>query len=182
MITFGYARVSTTDQNADRQLAVLKHCDHVFTDKASGKSIDRPELNKLIAKLRSGDRLEVKSIDRLARNTKELLTLVEQLTNEGVIIRFLDNNMTFDNSPSSKLILTMMGAVAEFERNMIRQRQAEGIECAKARGAFKGRAVNTELHNNIKHYLTRGMKAAEVAKLCECSLPTVYKIKKEIGI
>ena len=127
----GYIRVSSVDQNSDRQLSDTS-LDVVFEDKCSGKDTQRPQLKACLRHLRSGDALHVHSIDRLARNLKDLQTLVEELTGRGVTIRFNKENLTFtgDANPMQKLMLQMMGAFAEFERSMIRERQREGIAAA----------------------------------------------------
>lgn len=180
---FGYARVSTKDQNLERQMTVLNPlCDKVLTEKLSGKSTnDRPELQKLISHLRNGDTLIVKSIDRLARNTKDLLELVDQLIEQGVIVKFLDNCTTFDNSPASRLILTMMGAVAEFERGIIASRRDEGISIAKVAGKYKGKQKNLVLHDRIKDMIKTGKYSPdEIAKLCDCGRATVFRVKKNM--
>lgn len=140
MKTFGYVRVSSKDQNEARQVEVLAtKADEILIDKASGKDADRPALKELMSKVRSGDTVRVKSVDRLARNTRDLLEILEELTTNGVRVEFIDNHMVFDDSPTSKFMITMLGAVGELERSFIRQRQNEGIKIAKAKGVFKGR-------------------------------------------
>jgi len=178
----GYVRVSSKDQNLERQLSVLEPiCNKVIQEKASGKNInDRPELLLLLSHLREGDTLITKSIDRLARNTKELLSLVDELVEKGITVRFLDNNMSFDNSPASRLILTMMGAVAEFERGIIASRRDEGIAIAKKAGKYKGKQKNVALHSKISEMLETGKYTAdEIAKLCDCGRATVFRVKKD---
>jgi DNA invertase Pin-like site-specific DNA recombinase len=136
----GYTRVSSLDQNTDRQLAGVD-LDKTFTDHCSGKDTDRPQLQAALEYLREGDELVVHSMDRLARNLDDMRRLVDELTGKGITVRFMKENMTFTgaDSPMDKLMLTLLGAVAEFERAMIRERQREGIALAKDRGAFKGR-------------------------------------------
>ncbi|CAM3536504.1 recombinase family protein [Parendozoicomonas haliclonae] len=131
----GYIRVSSVDQNTDRQLAGTD-LDIIFEDKCSGKDTNRPQLIACLRHLRSQDVLHVHSIDRLARNLKDLQTLVEELTGRGVTLRFHKENLTFtgDSNPMQKLMLQMMGAFAEFERSMIRERQREGIAAARKKG------------------------------------------------
>lgn len=140
----GYARVSSAEQDTARQLEALNSfgIDRLFEDKASGKDIKRPALEEAIKYVREGDSLVVHSLDRLARNLADLLALVEGLTAKGVTVQFIKENLVFTNSeaePFSKLMLHMLGAFAQFERSLIRERQREGIAIAKARGAFKGR-------------------------------------------
>ncbi|WP_439412368.1 recombinase family protein [Enterobacter ludwigii] len=180
---FGYCRVSSTEQRLDRQLVVLEPiCDKVLTEKVSGKSTsDRPVLQNLLSQLRAGDTLLALSIDRLARNTKDLLELVDKLIEQGVTVKFVDNNMSFDNSPASRLILTMMGAVAEFERGIIASRRNEGISLARQAGRYKGKQKNKELHGKISEMLLAEKNTPdEIAKLCDCGRATVFRVKKEM--
>lgn len=139
----GYARVSTTDQNLDRQIAALGDLDRLFTDEASGSSRRRPGLEAALGYLRAGDELVVSSMDRLARSVRDLAGLVDELTGRGVTVVFLREAQTYRpgrDDPMSRLLLGVLGAVAEFERAIIRERQAEGIAAAKKRGAYTGRA------------------------------------------
>lgn len=180
---FGYARVSTKEQNLERQLAILKPvCDKIITEKESGKSTsERPELLNLLSHLREGDALVTHSIDRLARNTRDLLEMIDSLVDRGITVQFLANSMSFDNHPQSRLILTMMGAVAEFERGMIASRRNEGISIAKNAGRYKGKQKNKELHNKIIEMLMAGKNTPdEIAKLCDCGRATVFRVKKEM--
>lgn len=139
----GYVRVSTIDQNTSRQEEQLQgyKLDEVFTDKASGKDTDRPQLQAALKHLRKGDTLVVHSMDRLARNLDDLRAVVKQLTDAGVAVQFVKEAMTFtgEDSPMSKLMLSVMGAFAEFERSLIRERQREGIAIAKTKGVYAGR-------------------------------------------
>ncbi len=136
----GYIRVSTLDQNPQRQLENVK-VDRVFTEKASGKDVKRPQLDALMAFARHGDTVVVHSMDRLARNLDDLRRIVHNLTGRGVRIEFIKENLTFtgEDSPMANLMLSVMGAFAEFERALIRERQREGIALAKQRGAYRGR-------------------------------------------
>src|SRR5450631_2155710 len=136
----GYIRVSTLDQNTERQLEGVK-LDKVFTDKASGKDTNRPQLQAALEYLREGDLLLAHSMDRLARSLDGLRKIVLDLTTRGVHVQFVKENLTFtgEDSPMSNLLLSLLGAVAEFERSMIRERQREGIALAKKAGVYKGR-------------------------------------------
>ena len=136
----GYIRVSTIEQNTARQLEGID-VDKVFTDKASGKDTRRPELDALMQFVREGDTVIVHSMDRLARNLDDLRQIVRTLTGRGINITFAKESLTFtgEDSPISTLLLSVMGAFAEFERALIRERQLEGIALAKQRGAYKGR-------------------------------------------
>src|SRR3984885_4474942 len=129
----GYQRVSTIDQNVGRQLDAATG-NKLFIDKASGKDIHRPELARALDYVRAGDTLVVHSMDRLARNLEDLRRIVRELTAKGVKVEFAKENLTFagDDSPMNTLLLSMLGAVAEFERSMILERQREGIAIAKA--------------------------------------------------
>jgi DNA invertase Pin-like site-specific DNA recombinase len=136
----GYIRVSTLDQNTERQLDGIE-LDRKFTDKASGKDTNRKQLDELMLFARTGDTIIIHSMDRLARNLNDLLRIVQLLTDKGICVQFVKENLSFDGEDSSmsKLMLSIMGAFAEFERSLIRERQREGIALAKKRGAYKGR-------------------------------------------
>jgi DNA invertase Pin-like site-specific DNA recombinase len=136
----GYARVSSADQNSERQLDGIVLA-KLFTDKASGKDSQRPQLQAMLEFVREGDTVIVHSLDRLARNLDDLRSLVQTLTKKGVAVEFIKERLTFtgDDSPMANLMLSVMGAFAEFERALIRERQREGIALAKKRGAYKGR-------------------------------------------
>ncbi|HCA7459349.1 TPA: recombinase family protein [Enterobacter roggenkampii] len=180
---FGYARISSKNQSLQRQLTVLEPiCDKIITETVSGKSTsERPELLNLLSHLREGDTLVAHSIDRLARNTRDLLEMIDNLVARGITVQFLANSMSFDNSPQSRLILTMMGAVAEFERGMIASRRNEGIALAKEAQKYKGKQKNQELHKKIIDMLQAGKNTPdEIAKLCDCGRATVFRVKKEM--
>lgn len=139
-LKIGYVRVSTQEQNTIRQELLMESlgADEVYIDRMSGKSTDRPELKKLMEYVRRGDTVIVESISRFARNTRDLLELVERLTAKGV--EFVSKKEAIDTTtPSGKFMLTIFGAVAELEREYILQRQQEGIAIAKANGIYKGR-------------------------------------------
>ena len=136
----GYIRISTVGQNTARQEVLMRELgvEKVFVDRMSGKSADRPELKAMMAFVRQGDTVVVESISRFARNTKDLLELVEQLTAKGV--EFISKKEAIDTTtPTGKFMLTIFGAVAELEREYILQRQAEGIAIAKQQGVYQGR-------------------------------------------
>src|SRR5712691_11411778 len=136
----GYVRVSTFDQNTERQLDGVK-VDKTFTDKSGGKDTKRPQLTAALEYIRDGDTLIVHSLDRLARNVEDLRRIVRELNDRGVSVEFVKNRLTFSGGadPTARLMLTMLGAFAEFERELIRERQREGIALAKAKGVYKGR-------------------------------------------
>lgn len=139
----GYIRVSTLDQSTSRQEEQLQgfNLDTVFIDKASGKDTERPQLQLALKHCRKGDTLIIHSMDRLARNLDDLRAIVKQLTDAGVAVQFVKECMTFtgEDSPMSKLMLSVMGAFAEFERSLIKERQLEGIAVAKTKGVYSGR-------------------------------------------
>ena len=176
----GYVRVSTVDQNVERQLEQLQHCDELFIDKVSGKDIERPKLQEMLRHIRKGDIIEVTSIDRLARNNIDLQNLVKEITGKGVVIKFLKEGLTFSPDGSdnaiSKMMLTMLAAISEFERELIRERQREGIALAKAKGKYKGRApkLNKEQVEQLNQRIAAGESKTSVAKALGVTRVTVY--------
>lgn len=136
----GYVRCSSLDQNPERQEVLMERLgvDKVYLDMCSGKNMERPQLKAMMEFMREGDTVIVESFSRLARNTKDLLEITDQMTKKGV--EFFSQKEAIDTStPAGKLMLTVLGAISEFERECIRQRQQEGIELKKARGEYKGR-------------------------------------------
>lgn len=174
----GYIRVSSFDQNPDRQLEGVLVA-RAFTDKASGKNTQRPELNRLLAFVREGDTVVVHSMDRLARNLDDLRRVVQGLTKRGVRIEFVKEHLTFtgEDSPMANLMLSVMGAFAEFERALLKERQREGIHLAKQRGAYRGRkrSLNAEQIAGMKQCLAAGGQKAQVARDMGISRETVYQ-------
>ncbi len=178
----GYVRVSTVDQNTERQLDGIE-LDRVFTDKASGKDVKRPQLQAALEYLRDGDTLFVHSLDRLARNAEDLLRIVRELTEREVAVEFVKNKMTFSGNaadPMARLMLTMLAGFATFERDLIRERQREGIALAKARGAYKGRrkALKPEEAVQLREMADAGLPKAELARTYGISRETVYSYLK----
>lgn len=138
---FNYIRCSTVEQNTARQLVDVP-CDQKFTDMASGKNVKRPELQNLLNTIRAGDVINVHSLDRMCRNVKDLLEIVEKIQQKGATIKFHKENLTFSpnaNDPMNKAIMTIIGAIAELERNLILERVREGVAQAKQAGKYKGR-------------------------------------------
>ena len=177
----GYIRVSSTDQNTARQLDGL-HFDRTFNDAASGKNTSRPAFSEMLKFVRAGDTVTVHSMDRLARNLGDLRTVVLELTGRGVQVQFVKENLTFrgDDSAMSMLLLNVMGAFAEFERALIRERQREGIDAAKARGdVYKGRKRKPSLTDqqvtDLKARAAAGEKKAALAREFGISRETVYQ-------
>jgi DNA invertase Pin-like site-specific DNA recombinase len=153
MALYGYVRVSAIDQNQNRQLDAMEALniphDQIFSDKQSGKNTARPGLQSLLATVRHGDTVIVESVSRFARNTKDLLDLIDKLTAKGV--EFVSQKEHIDTStPTGKFMITVFGAVAELERGYLLQRQAEGIAAAKARGVQFGRPVKQPPANFIE--------------------------------
>ena len=177
----GYIRVSSFDQNPERQLEQAE-VSKVFTDKASGKDTERPALEELLAFVREGDTVVVHSMDRLARNLDDLRRLVQQLTQRGVRIEFVKECLTFtgEDSPMANLLLSVMGAFAEFERELIRERQREGIVLAKQRGAYRGRkkALSTEQVAALQSRASAGEQKAKLAREYGISRETLYQYLK----
>ena len=176
MSKVGYIRVSTVEQNLDRQLSGIK-VDRLFEDKCSGKDTKRPGLKAMLDYVREGDEIHVHDISRLARNLEDLLTMVKELTNRGISICFHKENLTFTGEPSpmQELMLSMLGSVYQFERSMLRERQLEGIQQAKAKGKYKGRPTDSKLHDTIKKLKTEGLSLRNIAKECGCALSTVQR-------
>jgi len=181
MSKIGYTRVSTLDQSTDRQeLGDIR----VFEDKASGKSTDRPALKEMLAYIREGDEVVVYSIDRLARNLRDLEDIIKEVNSKGASVTFLTEKLTFSGSDDamSTLMLQMMGAFSQFERSMIRKRQAEGIAAAKAKGKdspYKGRKQSIDRKVVLK-MLDAGEGMTAVAKALGVSRQSIYRIKTEV--
>ena len=177
----GYVRVSSLDQNPERQLEHVK-VDKVFTDQASGKDTQRPQLDALLVFVREGDTVVVHSMDRLARNLDDLRRLVQGLTQRGVRIEFVKEHLTFtgEDSPMANLMLSVMGAFAEFERALIRERQREGIALAKQRGAYRGRkkALAPGRMAELRRRAAAGEKKAPLAREFGISRETLYQYLK----
>lgn len=174
----GYIRVSTAGQNTARQLDHLE-LDTVFEDKASAGSRMRPALTEAIQYIRTGDTLHVHSIDRLARNLADLQRIVNEVTAKGAKVVFHKESLTFagDEDAMSKLMLQMMGAFAEFERSLIRERQAEGIAKAKAQGKRFGRpaVLSEEQIQDIRRRVEEGDEKKALAEEFGVSRQTLYK-------
>lgn len=179
--TVGYIRVSSEEQNPERQLEGLK-LDKVFIDKVSGKDMQRANLNALISYVREGDTVIVHSMDRLARNLDDLRHLVYELTGKSVKIQFVKENLIFigDDSPMANLLLSVMGAFAEFERALIRERQLEGIALAKKRGAYRGRkrSLTNDQIKDLKTRASSGEQKSQIARDFGISRETLYQYLK----
>ena len=174
----GYVRISAFDQNPARQLEQVQ-VDRTFTDRASGKDTKRPELEELLAFVREGDTVVVHSMDRLARNLDDLRRLVQGLTKAGTRVEFVKEGLVFtgDDSPMATLLLSVMGAFAEFERSLLRERQREGIALAKQRGAYRGRkkALSHAQAAHLRQRARAGEQKALLAREFGISRETVYQ-------
>jgi DNA invertase Pin-like site-specific DNA recombinase len=166
------------DQNDSRQLDDVQ-LDKRFTDKASGKDVKRPQLQAAREFLRDGDVLVIHSMDRLARNLTDLRRLVTELTDQGVTVEFVKENLIFtgEDSAMAKLLLNILGAVAEFERSLIKERQREGIALAKKAGVYKGRkpSLTPERVSELRARVAAGEKRAALARAFGISRETVYQ-------
>ncbi|MDO4515556.1 MAG: recombinase family protein [Bacillota bacterium] len=174
----GYVRVSTEDQNTARQEALMESLavDELFLDRMSGKSCHRPELQRMMTFVRKGDTVIVESISRFARNTRDLLDLVEQLTEKGV--EFVSKKEAIDTTtPTGKFMLTVFGAVAELEREYILQRQREGIAIAKAKGKYTGRKPiqHPEFEQVLQQWRRGEITAAEAMRKLGMAKSTFYR-------
>ena len=185
----GYIRVSTVEQNETRQLDEVE-LDKTFVDKASGRDRERPQLEKLLDYVREGDVVYVHSLDRLGRNVDDLRALIKELTGQGVEVRIVKQGLTFrpevagakdPDSTMNNLMLTMLGAFAEFELAMIRERQAEGIAKAKAAGRYKGGQpkLTDEQAAELVRRKNDGESIAALARAYGVSRQTVYRYVAE---
>ena len=179
----GYVRVSTEEQNAERQLDGLS-LDRVFTDRASGKDTGRPKLEEMLGYVRLGDTVVVHSMDRLARNLDDLRRIVQDLTGRGVRVEFVHEQLSFtgEDTPMATLLLSVMGAFAEFERALIRERQREGIEIAKRNGVYRGRkrSLDPEQIVELRRRALSGAPRSQLARDFGVSRETVYQYLRSV--
>jgi DNA invertase Pin-like site-specific DNA recombinase len=182
--TIGYVRVSSLDQNTERQLDGVQ-LDQVFTDKASGKDTDRPQLQAAIKHARAGDTFVIHSMDRLARNSEDMQRIVRELKAKGVTVQFMKEKLTFSagtDNPMDELMFSMLAAFAQFERSLIRERQREGIAMAKAKGdVYLGRkpALNAEQVADLQAKAATGAKKTALAKEFGISRETLYQYLRQ---
>lgn len=179
-MVFNYLRVSTILQNTERQLVDVA-CDRLYEDKLSGKDTNRPEFQLMMSNLRSGDVINVHSLDRVGRNTKDILEIVKTVKDKNCLIHFHKENLKFDGSKSdlySDLMLTILAGFSEFERNIILERQREGIAIAKAKGVYKGRRkkLTEEQLNEMKMDFNVGVAKTEIAKKYGVTRAYVYQL------
>lgn len=184
----GYVRVSSVDQNDARQLDGMT-LDKTFTDKASGKDTNRPQLMSMLEFVREGDHIYVHSMDRLSRSLRDLQDVVERLTSKGITIAFVKEGLTFEppatgadahKTAYSTLMLQLLGAVGQFERALIKERQREGIAIAKAKNLYKGRtpALDDAGVAKLKQMVAEGAAKVEIAKTFGISRASVYAYLK----
>lgn len=176
MAKVGYARVSTKGQSLEVQLNALKDCDVVFQETQSGASTERSELKRMLEYVREGDSIKITKLCRLARNTKHLLEVVEFLDSKKVSLQVA--NLGIDtSSPTGRLMVTLIGAIATFERQLLLERQAEGIALAKEKGKYKGRKPTARAKKTqVNELVADGMSKSEVAKHLGISLSSVYRL------
>lgn len=182
MATIGYARVSTTDQNFEAQLEQLQAaaCSKIYQEKASGVKVDRPELAAMLDFCREGDTVVVCKLDRIARGTAHLLTIVDTLEKKGVGFKVLNINLD-TSTPTGKLMLSMLAAIGQFEREMMLERQREGVEIAKKAGKYKGRKPTAkEQAGKVMEMLGQGMTKQAVADALKIGVASVYRIAKAV--
>lgn len=185
---FGYARVSTEEQNLNRQIDALREygVDELLTEKMTGTKKDRPELSRLLDKVRQGDTIVVESLSRLGRSTKDLLALVEQFDRQGIIFVSLKESIDI-STPTGKLLLTVLSALCQFERDLTVQRTTEGLQAARARGRKGGRPPKDKktISKALKLYDAQTHSVAEICEVCSISQGTLYKAinerKKEVA-
>lgn len=173
----GYARVSSTGQSLDVQLEKLKECDKIFQEKKSGRTGKRDQLQLALDYVRDGDVFAITKLDRLGRSTRDLLNIVNKLEGKGVQFRVLDQNID-TGTPSGKLMFTMLGAIAEFENDLRKERQADGISLAKARGIHLGRksVLSHEQIYELKQKRIEGIKIKDLMTEYRISKASVYRL------
>lgn len=179
MALIGYGRVSTEDQNLGAQTDALTAagCEQLFTDKASGKLARRPELDKALAYLRSGDTLVITKLDRLGRSLKNLIELSETLRERGIGLRVLHQGID-TSTPAGRMFFNVIGAIAEFERDLISERTTEGLAAARARGRKGGRPAkltDTKLTTAREMYESKRYTVREIADTVGVSRATLYR-------
>lgn len=180
----GYARVSSVDQNIARQLEALEvECDKIFVEKVSAaKTSNRPQFQEMMRYLREGDILQVTSADRLARSTRDLLDIVQGLKERGVQVEFLDNPALNTDTPQGEFMLTILAAVAQLERSIIRERQAEGIAIARAAGKYdRAPKLSPDEARQVRELAAMGVPKTAIARKLNCSRHTVYAVLDRIG-
>jgi DNA invertase Pin-like site-specific DNA recombinase len=176
----GYIRVSSVDQNTERQLDGI-HLDITFEEKVSGATRERPQLEEMLRNLREGDLVMVHDISRLARNLGDLKNIIDEIIEKNASVRFLKENLEFTggDSPMQKLMLNLLGSFYEFEREMIKERQREGIAKAKERGVYKRREASVDVEA-IRKELRAGTSIRKTAEKLKIAASTVQRVKKAV--
>ncbi|WP_146548379.1 recombinase family protein [Rummeliibacillus suwonensis] len=193
MAVIGYARVSSKEQNEARQLKSLKDagCERIYTEKISGATTDRPELQRMLDELQPGDIIVIHELSRLSRSTKDLIELVEVIQSKGVGLRSITDKWLdlSDDNPMSELIFTIFSGLAQYERRMIKQRQSEGVAIAKAKGKYKGRQTKLtkggEEEVRMKAIIDAykdGVSIADIRKTYKVGTGTIYRLLEREGI
>lgn len=174
----GYRRVSSKDQNPDRQLEGIS-LDRVYTDFASGKSKNRPEFIKMMQDISPGDKLFIHSVDRLARNMRDMLTIVSTLVEKGIIVSFQKGDLLFTkkDNPMSNMLLGILATIAEFEWALIKERREEGIRLARLRGKYKSK--HSDLIPQIHEMVSQGLHKKEISHRLNIPFSTVYWLIKQ---
>jgi len=177
--TFGYARVSTPKQTTESQLELLHQagCEEIFVETGSGANRTRPELEKLLLMLRAGDTVVMVKLDRLARSLTDLLSLVKEIESKGAQLRSLQDPLIDTTTPNGKLIFGIFAVLAEYERELIRQRTLDGLAAARARGKHLGRkeALNQEQKESLRQLRENGQSLRQLAQTFKISKPTVLR-------
>jgi len=182
MSVIGYARTSTIDQNIEPQVEALKvaGCDRIYQEKKSGVDANRVELTSMIDYCREGDVIVCTKLDRVGRSTKDVLNMLEKLEAKGVSFRCLNINLD-TSTPTGKLMLTMLAAVATFEREIMLERQREGIQAAKEKGMYKGRKATARAKaKEVTALLAQGLTKQAVADQLGIGVASVYRILKDV--
>ncbi|MCP3425845.1 recombinase family protein [Rothia sp. AR01] len=184
MTSFGYARVSTADQNTVDQERMLRQagCELVFRDVASGERASRPGLNEMLASLGHGDSVTVVRLDRLGRSMLHTASLVDKFRNEGVSFRSLNDGIDA-GTPAGGLMIGLLASIAQYERELIRERTTAGLRTARAQGRYGGRprAIDGPLGKRLRELIDRGFRPPEIAKQVGVSRTTAYKYVQQIS-
>lgn len=180
---FGYTRVSKTEQNLDRQLDQLQAegCDKIFKDKITGMKMDRPELNKMLEQLRTGDTVIVTELSRFGRSTKDLLTLSDMLNSKGVNFKSLKESWADTTTPQGRMLFVIFAGISQFERDLISQRTKEGLSSARARGRKGGHPLKDKAAVTLalKMYDSKNYSVSEICKATGVSKATLYRYKNK---
>lgn len=191
MALIGYARVSTVDQNLERQLRQLEAagCDKIYQEKISGKDTDRPQLKQMLESLVPGDTIIIVDLTRISRSSRDLFNLVDLIKEKGAALKSIKDSWldTTSNNPYSAFLLTVMAGVAQLERDLIKQRQAEGVAIAKEQGKYKGRLRKyTDKHPGMAHAIelamARDKTIKEICEITKVSRAALYRALKEVNL